>query len=68
MDQTVRTLGLAALIGTAPLMWFALAALGERDYVAGALLVFASAAIGHLGLELVALARRPRAEPDAEAP
>lgn len=58
MDLTLRTLGLGALVGTAPLLWFALRALGERDYVGGALLVFAAAAIGHLGLELVALAGR----------
>ncbi len=58
MDLTLRTLGLGALVSTAPLLWFALRALGERDYVGGALLVFAAAAIGHLGLELVALAGR----------
>lgn len=58
MDTTLRALGIGALLGTAPLLWFALRALGERDYVGGALLVFAGAAIGHLGLELVALAGR----------
>ncbi len=58
MHTTLRTFGLLALVGTAPLLWFALRALGERDYVGGALLVFAAAAIGHLGLELVALAGR----------
>ena len=60
MDRTLRTLGIGALVSTAPLLWFALRALGERDYVGGALLVFAAAAIGHLGLELVALAGRAR--------
>lgn len=58
MDVTLRAFGLVALVGTAPLLWFALRALGERDYVGGALLVFGAAAIGHLGLELVALATR----------
>lgn len=62
MDVTLRALGLGALVGTMPLLWFALRALGERDYVGGALLVFAAAAIGHLGLELVALAGRARSE------
>lgn len=58
MDSTLRAFGLIALAGTAPVLWFALRALGERDYVGGALLVFAAAAVGHLGLELVALAAR----------
>lgn len=62
MDSTLRTFGLGALVGTVPLLWIALGALGERDYVGGALLVFAAAAIGHLGLELVALAGRRAAE------
>lgn len=57
---TLRPLGLAALVGTMPLLWLALRALAERDYVSGALLVFATAAIGHLGLELVALAEKAR--------
>lgn len=57
-DGIVRGLGIGALLGTVPLLWGALAALGERDYVSGALLVFAAAAIGHLGLELVALGSR----------
>lgn len=61
-DPTLRISGLVALAATAPLMWFALRALGERDYVGGALLVFAAAAIGHLGLELLALAARPAGE------
>lgn len=60
MDVTVRAFGLAALVGTVPLLWFALRALGERDYVGGALLVFGAAAIGHLGLELIALSGRRR--------
>ncbi len=59
VDPTLRIAGLIALAATAPLMWFALRGLGERDYVGGALLVFAAAAIGHLGLELLALAARP---------
>ena len=47
--------GAAALLGAIPLLVIAVGALAERDYVGGALLVFASAAIGHMGLELVAL-------------
>lgn len=57
-EGTVWGLGIVALVATAPLLWVALQALGERDYVAGALLVFAAAAVGHLGLELVALVGR----------
>lgn len=52
-------LGLVALLGTAPVLVAAMTYLGGRDYVAGGLLVFAAAAIGHLGLELVALGRPP---------
>lgn len=47
--------GAVALLGAIPLLIIAVGALAERDYVGGALLVFASAAIGHMGLELVAL-------------
>lgn len=54
--------GAVALLGAIPLLVIAVGTLAERDYVGGALLVFASAAIGHMGLELVALgeAARPR--------
>jgi hypothetical protein len=63
----VRTLGLAFLVGTVPLVLVALRSLAERDYVAGGLLVFAAAAIGHLGLEVVAIAEaRLRAAPAPE--
>lgn len=65
-DGTLRVLGLTALCATAPLLWLALRGLAERDYVAGALLVFAAAAIGHLGLELVALAARPASAAEDE--
>ena len=53
----MRALGTAGLLATVPLMLVALRSLAERDYVSGALLVFGAAAVGHLGLELVALAR-----------
>ena len=56
--MTLRRVGLLALMASAPVLWYALQALAGRDYVGGALLIFASAAVGHLGLELVALARR----------
>lgn len=58
MIAGLRTLGVLAVLGVAPLAWGALQALARRDYVAGALLVFALAAVGHLGLELLALAAR----------
>lgn len=51
----MRTLGVFFLVAGVPLVIVALAHLADRDYVAGGLLVFAAAAIGHLGLELVAL-------------
>ncbi len=63
----MRSLGLAFLVGTVPLVLVALRALAERDYVAGGLMVFAAAAMGHLGLEIVALAEaRLRAAPAPE--
>jgi len=58
-------LGVVALLGTAPVLVAAMGHLAVRDYVAGGLLVFAAAAIGHLGLELVALGR-PAAVADEE--
>jgi hypothetical protein len=53
--------GALALLGTIPLLVMAVGRLAERDYVGGGLLIFAGAAIGHMGLELVALGehRRP---------
>ena len=68
----LRGLGSVGLLGTVPLMLWALRALAARDYVAGALLVFAAAAVGHLGLELMALAQAdptlPAAPPEEELP
>lgn len=58
-------LGVVALLGTAPILVAAMGHLAARDYVAGGLLVFAAAAVGHLGLELVALGR-PAAVADEE--
>lgn len=58
----LRGLGMLAVIAVAPLTWLAVNALAERDYVAGALLVFAMATVGHLGVELLALARQPAEE------
>ena len=52
----LRSFGTLCLVGTLPLLWGALRALAERDYVSGTLGVVAVAAVGHLGLELVALA------------
>ncbi len=57
----VRMYGVVCLLATVPLLWVALRYLAGRDYVAGALVIVASAAVGHLGLELVALAEGARA-------
>lgn len=59
----LRALGVAGLLATVPLMLLALRALAARDYVGGALVVFAAAAVGHLGLELVALDAEPAPAP-----
>jgi hypothetical protein len=59
----LRALGVAGLLATVPLMLLALRALAARDYVGGALVVFAAAAVGHLGLELVALDAEPPPAP-----
>ncbi len=56
----LRGYGIVCLLGTVPLLWIALRYLAGRDYVAGALVIVASAAVGHLGLELVALAEGAR--------
>ncbi len=65
----LRRLGVVYLLATVPLLWVALRYLAGRDYVAGALVIVASAAVGHLGLELVALAQgaaAPTIEEDDE--
>jgi hypothetical protein len=56
----LERLGLGIVLGTLPLLWSALRALAERDWVGGGLLVVAAAAAGHLGLEFVAIARIER--------
>ncbi len=53
-----RALGLLAVVGVGPLAWRAVLALASRDYLAGALLVFALLGVGRLGVELLALDRR----------
>jgi len=53
-------IGLAVVLGAVPLLWTALRALAERDWVSGGLIVVAAAAAGHLGLEFVAIARHER--------
>lgn len=59
--------GAAALLGTIPLLVMAVGQLAARDYVGGALLIFGGAAVGHMGLELVALGEHgPRAPGDDE--
>lgn len=60
----LRPLGLAFVAGNVPVLILALRALATRDYAAGGLLVFAAAATGHLGLELLALSR-PAPGPEA---
>lgn len=57
MNRWLAPLGTFFVLGNIPLLWLALRALGERDYAAGGILVFAAAATGHLGLELLALGR-----------
>lgn len=52
----VGALGGLLLLTTVPLAWAMVRALIERDYVAAGLEVLASGLLGHLGLELVALA------------
>lgn len=47
--------GHLCLLGTIPLLAFAVEHLAGRAYVAGALMVFAAAAVGHMGVELLAL-------------
>lgn len=65
----MRALGLLLVVAAVPLVLVALRHLAERDYVAGGLVVFAAAAIGHLGLELVALAEaRARADQPGTEP
>ncbi len=51
----LRVISVTALLGVIPLIWVALRYLASRDYAAGAIVVVAAAAVGHLGLELVAL-------------
>lgn len=58
----LKTLGLIFLVLSLPLLVWALAELAGRDYVGGALIIFGSASVGHLGLELVALGL---SQPDA---
>lgn len=55
-----------ALLGTIPLLVLAIGQLAARDYVGGALLIFASAAVGHLGLELLALGEHHPRSPDGD--
>ena len=59
VSHWLRPIGVLFVAGNVPILLLALRALAERDYAAGGLLVFASAATGHLGLELLALAREP---------
>ena len=67
MTGFLRGFGVSCLLGAVPLLWLALRYLAGRDYVAGALVVVASAAVGHLGLELVALtAGEPGGEEELE--
>jgi len=46
---------------------YALYALAGRDYVGGGLLIFAFAALSHLGLELLALAAAEPTPPDRDS-
>ena len=56
----LRILGILTVIGTAPMVWWLILALAERDYVAGLLLVLALASLAHLGVELLALSQEQK--------
>lgn len=60
----MRVFGLVFLLATLPLVAIGLAALAGRDYVSGALVLGTAIAIGHLGLELVALMRPTSGDDD----
>ena len=62
-----QALGYGAIIGGIPLLLYALYALAGRDYVGGGLLIFAFAALSHLGLELLALAAAEPTPPDRDS-
>lgn len=60
--------GAGALLAAIPLLVMAVGQLASRDYVGGALLIFAAAAVGHMGLELIALGEHhPRAADEDDA-
>jgi hypothetical protein len=63
-----HALGYGAIIGGIPLLLFAIYALAGRDYVGGGLLIFAFAALSHLGVELLALATVDPTTPDGDGP
>ncbi len=54
----MKGLGILALLGTIPPLWFALRALGGREYVTAALSLLAVFLLGQMGLELLALYRK----------
>ncbi len=64
----LELLGLAIVLGAVPLLWTALRALASRDWVGGGLVVIAAAAAGHLGLELIAIARLEHRPEPGDAP
>lgn len=56
MLRVIGPLGLVFVVAVVPLIWLGIQHLSTRDYVGGGLLIFAAAAVGHLGLELLSLA------------
>lgn len=60
LHRAYGPLGIALILGHVLLIVAALRFLAGREYAAGGLCVFGAAAMGHLGLELVALAEAAR--------
>lgn len=58
LARSAEWIGVAFVVAVVPLLLLGISHLGVRDYVGGGLLIFGAAAVGHLGLELMALGRR----------
>ena len=58
LSRALGILGFLALLGTIPPLWFALRALGGREYVTATLSLLAVLLLGQMGLELLALYRK----------
>ncbi|MFN3201797.1 MAG: hypothetical protein ACE366_25560 [Bradymonadia bacterium] len=58
MRRPAGFLGIGCVVAVVPLIILGIEHLSVRDYVGGGLLIFAAAAVGHLGLELMALSEK----------